>query len=129
MTEQPEIKISDLSRVALSPDDVLVYRAPNFLDRATHERLMNAFRQAIPGTRVLVHEGGGELAVVTPTDVRGFSEWHLGTLQHLYEHADRAMAEEGVDGELRGRIMRRIVYGTPDPEAFTTRPVAQPGSL
>lgn len=40
---------------------------------------------------------------------------HLRYLKALLNHVDRAMAAEGIEPEVRDRVISRVLYGTPTP--------------
>lgn len=69
--EHVEIKLSDLSRIDLQPGDVLVYRHPKRIDRASAERIRAEIKKAFPGRRCCVIDEGAELAVLRPVDAQG----------------------------------------------------------
>lgn len=59
-----EIKISDLSRVALEPGDVLVLRTPFSVDKATQAEIRADLAEYFPGHKVIIMSNNVELAVV-----------------------------------------------------------------
>jgi hypothetical protein len=66
MTDEIEIKISDLSRVELAPGDVVIYRHPLRISEAAAAAIRNNLSKAFPGHRIGILEDGAELAVVRP---------------------------------------------------------------
>jgi hypothetical protein len=66
MSDEIEITIADLSRVALEPGDILLIRSPKRLTLQSVDSLKKAIREGLPGHRVLVLEEGLDLAVIRP---------------------------------------------------------------
>jgi len=63
-----EIKIADLSRVALEPGDVLLARVDGPIDMAQAEAIRKRLKWYFPGHDVVVVDGSVELSVVRPRD-------------------------------------------------------------
>lgn len=61
-----EIKISDLSRVALEPGDVLVLRTPFSVDKATQAEIRADLDEYFPGHKVIIISNNVEMSVVRP---------------------------------------------------------------
>lgn len=63
-----EIKLPDLSRVALAPGDVLLVRCDRVIDRYDAHSIEQLLRNYFPGNEIAVLGPGLELAIVQPTD-------------------------------------------------------------
>lgn len=61
-----EIKLPNLSRVALEPGDTLLVRSPHMIDSATADAWKAKLGEYFPGHQVVVLGGGLELSVVRP---------------------------------------------------------------
>lgn len=66
MSDQIEIKLPDLSRVALEPGDVLLVRVAHQIDQSTAHAIKEAVKSHFPGHDVAVLGQGAELSVVRP---------------------------------------------------------------
>lgn len=116
MTEEIEIKLPDLSRVALEPGDKLLVRHPKRISQAAAEAITANLKREFPDHMVMFMDDGLELAVVRPTDPNADHSWRLSSLQFLLSKADEAMVKEGIGGTIRGRVVNRLIYGEPTTE-------------
>lgn len=62
-----EIKLSDISRVALEEGDILIYRNPKRISQASAALIKKELGRVFAGHRIGIVDEGGELAVVRPT--------------------------------------------------------------
>jgi hypothetical protein len=50
---------------------------------------------------------------------------YLRYLKALLNHVDQAMAAEGVEPEVRDRVVSRVLYGAPTPDLEPAEPAAR----
>jgi hypothetical protein len=116
MSDEIEIKLPDLARVALEPGDKILVRYPKRITQAAAEAISANLNKIFPDHAVMILDDGLDLAVIRPTDPREDQAWRLDSLQFLMRTADEAMRKEGVIGDLRNRVMTRLIYGEPTTE-------------
>lgn len=66
MSDQIEIKLPDLSRVALEPGEVLLVRTARRIDQITAHLIREAVKRHFPDHDVVVLGDGMELSVIRP---------------------------------------------------------------
>jgi hypothetical protein len=58
------ITITDIQRLVVHPGEVLVVRVPGNISQAEHARVVDAFKQALPGVPVFVTRDDVEFTVI-----------------------------------------------------------------
>ena len=66
--EHLEIAVSDLARIDLQPGDLLLFRHEKRISDASVRHIKDQCAELLPGHRVMVIDGGLELAVLRPVE-------------------------------------------------------------
>jgi len=129
--DQIEIKLPDLSRVALEPGDVLLVRTQRSISMQDAHDIRERLRMHFPDNDAVVLGPGVELAVVRPLERAGAAEAQVAEALERLPYLD-GMAEaisrdhpivggtlhRGIDG------IRRVLAGPPSRDNGPTTPNA-----
>lgn len=64
MTAAELLDVAEVERLVLKPGDILVLKCPNLLTAEEFDEISARFKAKFPDTKVMVVEGGADIAVL-----------------------------------------------------------------